>query len=427
VGFSPAKGAGSGHGALHLAVREGDRWEYAGRVGSGFSTGELDRLSEELVDDRRTDPPCSGEIAHPERQTWVEPSAVCEVRFKEWTGAAHLRHPVFLRLRDDKAPEDCIREGGREAEAEPPDPPPPAAAPRTLSLTNLDKPFWPEEGYTKGDLIDYYRKIGPWLLPYLEDRPLVLTRYPDGIHGKSFFQKDAPGYVPDWIRTEMMWSEHAQREIHYFVCDDLDTLVYLINMGTIPLHLWSSRISSLQHPDWSILDLDPKEAPFADVIRIARHIRKLCQSIDLPCFVKTSGSSGLHVLIPLGGQCTYEESRSLAELMARVVATELPEIATIIRSPRSRGGRVYIDYVQNGHGRLLVSPFCVRPLPGATVSAPLRWSEVKKGLTIGRHTIRSVPRRMKRLVDDPLRPVLETRPDLASALELLGRLVADKH
>jgi bifunctional non-homologous end joining protein LigD len=264
-------------------------------------------------------------------------------------------------------------------------------------------------------------------LPYLEDRPLVLTRYPDGINGKSFFQKDAPGYVPDWIRTEMMWSEHAKREIHYFICDDLDTLVYLINMGTIPLHLWSSRVSSLQNPDWSILDLDPKEAPFADVIRIARRIRELCRTIDLPCFVKTSGSSGLHVLIPLGGQCTYEESRTLAELMARLVATELPEIATIIRSPRSRGGRVYIDYVQNGHGRLLVSPFCVRPLPAAPVSAPLRWGEVKKGLTIERHTIRSVPRRMKRLGDDPLRPVLDTRPDLVSALELLSRLVADKH
>ena len=187
----------------------------------------------------------------------------------------------------------------------------PAPVTREVSFTNLTKIFWPEEGYTKGDLIEYYRSVSRWLLPYLDDRPIVLTRYPDGIDGKNFFQKDAPGYIPDWVRTERMWSEHAQREIHYFICDSEETLLYLINMGSIPLHLWSSRVPSLQHPDWCILDLDPKQAPFVHVVKIARRIRKLCDEIDLDCFIKTSGSTGLHVLLPLGGQCTYEESRAL--------------------------------------------------------------------------------------------------------------------
>jgi bifunctional non-homologous end joining protein LigD len=276
--------------------------------------------------------------------------------------------------------------------------------------------FWPDEPYTKGDLIEYYRSISPWLLPYMSDRPLVLTRYPDGIAGKNFFQKDAPGYVPDWVRTETMWSEHAQREIQYFVCDNEETLLYLINLGTIPLHLWSSRVAALQHPDWCILDLDPKTAPFEHVIEIALAIRKLCRSVGFECFIKTSGSTGLHVMLPLGGQCTYEESRSLGELLARIIAGQLREIATIIRRPSARGDRVYIDFLQNGHGRLLVAPYCVRPIPGAPVSTPLRWSEVKPGLDIRDFTIKNVPARARRMKKEPLREVMKLTPDLPEVL-----------
>ena len=193
------------------------------------------------------------------------------------------------------------------------------------------------------------------------------------------------------------------------------------NMATIPLHLWASRIADLQHPDWSILDLDPKDAPFEHVVRLALAIKKLCDEIELPCYCKTSGSTGLHVLIPLGGFCTYDQSRTLAQLLAKVVAGEHRKIATIIRNPAARGGRVYVDYLQNGHGRLLVAPYCVRPLPGAPVSAPLRWSEVRKGLDLRRHTIRTMPPRMARLRADPLRPLLDVRPDLTTALERLAR------
>jgi bifunctional non-homologous end joining protein LigD len=263
----------------------------------------------------------------------------------------------------------------------------------------------------------------PWLQPYLAQRPLVLTRYPDGIEGKNFYQKNAPPYVPDWIRTRTMWSEHAQREIEYFVCDEVDALVYIANLATIPLHVWGSRLSSLQHPDWAILDLDPKEAPFEHVVQIALHIHELCESIRLPNYIKTSGSTGLHILIPLGSQCTFEQCRMLAQVIATLTSSALHDIATIERAMRARKGRVYIDFLQNGHGRLLVSPFCVRPRPGAPVSTPLRWDEVHEKLDHRALTIRTVPPRMERLGEDPLLPVLTDKPDLQRVLaELLGRL-----
>ena len=431
VGTSPAQGSRSGFGALHVAAYEDEALAYAGKVGSGFSEEDLKRIPELLAADRRKTPPCTGPTPAGKEHVWVEPRHVCEVRYKEWTGEGMLRQPVFLRLRDDKPPEECVREltlsgdRGRGVKAgvlpEPAAPEP--TTEKRIGFSNLDKVFWPEQGYTKGDLIEFYREISPWLLPYLRDRPVVLTRYPDGIAGKSFFQKDAPGFIPGWVRTERMWSEHAQREIDYFIADDVETLVYLANLGTIPLHVWSSRVKTLQSPDWCILDLDPKGAPFAHVIELALAIRKLCEAIELPSFIKTSGQAGLHVLLPLGRQMTYEQSRTLGELLARVVCEELPEIATITRAVGSRGGRVYVDYLQNGHGRLLVSPFSVRPVPGAQVSTPLRWSEVGARLDPAAFTIRSVVGRFEKLKADPLRPVLDEAPELARVLErLAGRL-----
>ncbi len=203
-----------------------------------------------------------------------------------------------------------------------------------------------------------------------------MTRYPDGIAGKSFFQKDAPSFAPEWVRLERMWSEHAEREIDYFVCDDVETLLYVVNLGSIPLHVWSSRVASLERPDYCILDLDPKGAPFAHVVQAAKTVHALCEEIGLPSFPKTSGATGLHVLLPLGGQCTYTESRTLGEILARVVEKELPDITTTARMLENRGGKVYVDYLQNGHGKTIAGAFSARPVPGATCSAPLAWSEV---------------------------------------------------
>jgi bifunctional non-homologous end joining protein LigD len=453
VGFTAPKGARTGFGALHLAQYVDGQLVYTGRAGSGFSGGQLTDVRSELDAIRRPSPPCRGPVPKEKGTTWTEPRLVCEVEYTQWTDEGLLRQPVFLRFRDDKRPEECVGSGGagkrgsgevsgaaepapsnrargrrgsgaegeatvvaRNARPEPPEP-----ANKQVAITNANKVFWPDEGYTKGDLVEYYRAIGPWILPYLVDRPVVLTRYPDGINGKSFFQKDAPGFVPGWVRTERMWSEQAEREIDYFVCDDEPGLLYVVNLGTIPLHVWASRTTTIDRPDWCVLDLDPKGAPFTDVVRVARAMHALCEEIELPSFVKTSGSSGLHVLIPLAGQCRYDEARSLGELLARVVVAQLPEISTITRQVSRRDGKVYIDYLQNGAGRLIVAPFSVRPLPGAPVSMPLRWSEVTDKLDIRSFTIENAVARMRKLKRDPLREVLTATPDLSGALERIGK------
>jgi len=426
AGYTAARGGRPGFGALHIASHVNGELRYFGRVGTGFGDEELVALREQLDEIRRPTPPCVGAVPQTRGNVWVEPRLVGEVSFSEVTSAGSLRHPLWVGLREDKDPSECVREEASTGEPEPPIEAPADDATsdaRSVPFTNLDKVFWPEDGTTKGDLIEYHRAIAPWLLGYLRDRPLVMTRYPDGIAGKSFFQKDAPAWVPDWVRTEQMWSEHAEREVNYFVCDDLESLLYVINMGTIPLHVWSSRVADLQHPDWCILDLDPKGAPFADVVALAREIKAICDELELPAFPKTSGSSGLHVLVPLGGRLTFEPCRMLAELIARLVVQRRPEIATIARAVRSREGKVYVDFGQNGHGRLLVAPFSVRPLPGAPVSMPLRWSDVNAKLDPRRFTIHDAPARMRKLGDDPLAPVLGRAPDLAEALARLKEAV----
>lgn len=443
VGYTEPQGSRVGVGALHLADYVDGTLVYAGRVGTGFDERQLRQARELLEPDRVTEPPClgplpagsstpldSGAIPDVQATTWVRPRHVCEVRFGERTPDGLLRHAVFLRWRDDKSPDECVREESRKETV--PEPvatesttqAPAAAERRAVAFTNLQKVFWPEDGYTKGDLVAYYRTMAPWLLTYLRDRPLVLTRYPDGIHGKSFYQKDAPEFTPSWVRTVSIWSEDTQRHIRYFVCDDEDSLLYVANLGAIPLHIWGSRVASLELPDWCVLDLDPKEAPFSEVVNCARLLRDIAEEMQLPAFVKTTGKSGLHVLIPLGRQCTYEQSRRLGELLARVVVAELPQVATIARSLGQRGGKVYVDYLQNRHGQTIIAPFSVRPLPGAPVSMPLRWDEVSGELDPKRFTMANAAERMNALGSDPMREVLEAVPDLVRALDNLSKRVA---
>ena len=424
VGYTEPKGGRPGFGALHLAQYVDGELTYSGSVGTGFSDDMLDEILEMLVDlAGEPGPPCAGPAPKGKTHHWIRPKLVAEIQYKEFTDAGVIRHPSFVRLRDDKRAEECVREdeGGGEAL---PDPVQVVdrTVERTVPFTNLDKVLWPEEGYTKGDLIEYYRTVWEWISPYLADRCLVLTRYPDGIYGNSFYQKNAPEWAPEWLRREPVWSEDSNKVLDYFVVEDVESLLWVANSAAIPLHIWSSRISTLNKPDWCILDLDPKGAPFADVVKVAKVIRQVCQEIELPSYVKASGSSGLHVVIPLGAQLSYEQSRMLGNLLARVVVGELPEIATVTRALKSREGKVYVDFLQNASGQLLVAPFCVRPVPEAAVSMPLKWSEVTSKLDIRKHTIKTVPARMKRLKGgDPLLGVLDDKPDLMGALERLAR------
>jgi bifunctional non-homologous end joining protein LigD len=421
VGFSKGEGSRSGFGSVHVAVQTPSGLVYVGKVGGGFSEKELKQARAELDALRVAKPPCTGPLPKGAGNTWVEPRLVVEVRYKEITEEGLLRQPTFLRFRSDKTPAECV-----SPEALPTLPAPPVK--REVPFSNLEKVFWPEEGYTKGDLIEYYRAISPWLLPYLQDRPVVLTRYPDGIAGKSFFQKDAPDYVPSWIRTARVPGgggfardpDTEGREVEFFVCDDVDSLLYIANLATIPLHLWASRLAAPLSPDWCIVDLDPKTAPFADVVTLARAVHELCEEIGLPNFCKTSGQKGLHVLVPLGGQLDHAQSVTLAELIAQTVEKDHGKIATTARNIPSRRGRVYLDCYQNGYGKTIAGPFSARPVPGATVSMPLKWSEVDGKLDPRRFTLKTAPLRMKKLGADPLAPVLTLRPDLHAALAKLS-------
>ncbi len=431
-GYTAPKGSRAGLGALHLCVRVGDGWRYAGKVGSGLDEKTLVALRDELERAPRWRPTFPRPEASADA-TWIEPALAVAVRYREWPVDSTLRFPVFQRLRRDKPAQECVMPARHSGEMIERQDNAPAAEPhveddvrtRNVHLSNLKKVFWPADGYTKGDLVDYYRAAAPWILPYLADRPVVITRYPDGIDGKWFYQKDMPDWVPPWLRTITLWSEGSQREIHYVLVDDADGLAYLANLGSIPIHVWASRTLDLGRPDWAIIDLDPKGAPREHVVPLALAIRELCESIALPTYVKTSGQTGLHVLIPLGGLCTYEQARSLAYLLAMVIERRFPEMATTHRNPDRRRGRVYLDWGQNAHGQLLVAPLSVRPIAGAPVSMPLRWDEVTPDLDPADFHIKSARARLESMGDDPVRPVLVERPDLLAALARLQAIVGD--
>ena len=433
VGFTKGKGARSGFGSLHVGAYKDGKLIYCGRAGSGFTGGQLDEISAQLQALVRLTPPCEpppgGALPKGPDHIWVEPKLICDVRYKEITKDGLLRQSVFIRFRDDKKPEDVMMPGlgpgDRGLEEAAPRPQAPSPSQREVKFSNLDKVFWPDEKYTKGDLIEYYRSMAPWLLPYLKDRPVVLTRYPDGINGKSFYQKDAPGFVPDWIQTIPIWSEDTQRDISYFVCNDVESLVYLVNLGTIPLHMWMSRIDDLTKPDWCLIDLDPKDAPFEHVITLAKTMRKLCEQVEMPAFVKTTGKSGLHIMLPLGRQMTYSQCLQFAMLFARLVTDRHPDIATTQRTISKRDGKVYVDAFQNRAGQLMVASYSVRPSPGAPVSMPIEWDEVNGKLHNSNWTIANALKRMQKLGHDPVVKVLELKPRLMGVLERLNKLLGE--
>jgi len=229
-------------------------------------------------------------------------------------------------------------------------------------------------------------------------------------------------FVPDWIRTESVYSKDSDRDIRFFVIDDPESLRYVANLGTIPIHMWSSRSGSLERPDWLVLDLDPKGAPFSDVVAVARTAHALLEELELPSYPKTSGQAGMHILIPLGRRYTHEECRTFARLLATLVQEGQPEISTLARPLHARGGKVYVDWGQNGHGITIVAPYSLRPVPGATASCPLRWNEVNGKLDPAKFTLKTLPKRFERM-DDPLAPVLGEGVDMAAAiLAIEGRM-----
>ncbi len=420
VGVSPGQGSRKSLGSLMLGGWRDGALVYVGNAGSGLTELAIGALLPALERRRRAKPAFAGGPDPLPRGSWfVAPELFAEVRFTETTSSGMLRHPVFVRARDDVAAADCPAPEVRAAESAAPEAAPArgSAKPEAeLELTRLEKVFWPAEGYTKGDLLAYYERVWPWLAPYLKDRPVVLTRYPDGIEGKSFYQKNAPEFAPAWARRQSI------EGTDYFVCNDLRTLLYVVNSGAIPLHVWSARLGSLERPDWLILDLDPKEAPFAHVIALARLIHDILREAGAAHFVKTSGQAGMHVLLPLGAALSHDEAKNLAEAIALVVVSERSDIATVTRPVAARGDKVYVDFLQNGRGKLIAAPLSVRPRPSAPVSMPLTWAQVTARLDPARWNIASAPRQLAKH-GDPFVGVLGRGIDAAALLAgLLRRL-----
>ncbi len=293
-----------------------------------------------------------------------------------------------------------------------------AATRQTIRFTNLQRTLWPDDGYTKGDMIAYYRDIAPIILPYLKDRPERVHRHTRGIYGRSFWHNDVVKIVPDWVRTAEIYSKRDQRTIEYFLCQDEESLLFLANLDCIELNPWHSRIGNLAMPDYAVFDLDPLNIRFEAVIEAALMTRQVLEEAGAESYCKTSGGTGLHVYVPLGARYSHDEAADFARLINVLVNSRLPATTTLIRNPQRRSGLVYLDFLQNGYGRALVAPYSLRPRRGATVSMPLLWGEVRKGLDPSRLTMKTAARRIEK-TGDTWQAVLGSGIDMKSCIERL--------
>lgn len=286
----------------------------------------------------------------------------------------------------------------------------------TLKLTNQQKIYWPDDNITKGDLVDYYDQMAEYILPYLKDRPQSLNRFPDGIKGFSFYQKDFDTKViPTWLNTEEIYSESNKENIDYLICNDKATLLYMINLGCIEVNPWNSHLKKLDNPDWLVIDLDPEDIDFTEVVRAAQVVKTVCDELQIDCYCKTSGATGLHIFIPLAAKYEYKIARHFAQLIAQQVHMRLPNTTSLERQPKNRQNRIYLDYLQNSKGQTLAAPYSVRPKPGATVSTPLEWDEVNEKLSPSQFTIKNIFKRLQKK-GDLWMPVIGKGIDIKKAL-----------
>jgi bifunctional non-homologous end joining protein LigD len=292
-----------------------------------------------------------------------------------------------------------------------------------LTLTNLDKVFWPDEGYTKGDVIAYYDAMANVILPYLKNRPENLNRHPGGITGPNFYQKNFTYKPPAFVETKKIWSSSNKANLNYLLCQNKETLLYLANLGCIEINPWNSRIQHKDKPDWMIIDLDPGDGnTFEQVITVAQSVHRVLELSCEESYVKTSGKTGLHILVPLGAKYTYTQIRDFSHLLVQLVNRELPAITSLERNPKKRTNKIYLDYLQNSQGQTIAAPYSLRPAAGATVSTPLEWKEVKKGLDPKKFNIKTIFPRLKKK-GDLFKPVLGTGVDLRAAIVCLQKEV----
>ncbi len=417
AGYTEPSGSRNYFGSLVLAMKNGKEFTYIGNAGTGFDEMKLAAIYKMLQPSKIDTSPFKAVVKIP-KVTWVKPTYVCEVKFTERTKDGKLRHPVFLRLRNDKSSKDInmktvkpvaapvkksvskkvAAESTKEKKSKKPADKIINAGKIKLSVSHPDKLYWPEEGITKGMMVDYYQSIAKYILPYLKNRPQSLNRTPGGIAQSGFYHKDAGENAPSWVKSFPVYSESSQKQVDYIVCNDKQTIAYLNNLGCIELNPWHSVISKPDHPDYLIIDLDPSEKnTFEQVIDAALYFKELLDKIKIPSFCKTSGSSGIHIYIPMGKKYNYEQVKDFAHVMCMFVQDQIPAFTTLERSLSKRGkDKMYLDYLQNRKGQTIASVYSLRPKAGAPVSMPLFWKEVKYGLTPQQFNIHNALKRIEK-------------------------------
>jgi bifunctional non-homologous end joining protein LigD len=437
AGFTAPRGGRKHFGALVLGRYEGNELKYAGHTGTGFDDVSLKDLSAKLKPLIQEKSPFKERIKTNMPVTWVKPVLVANIKFTELTTEKIFRHPVFQGLRIDKKATEV------KADTMPVKSPAKKTSPKgkqkaaadeedtgtriirlngnELKLTNQNKIYWPGEGYTKGDMINYYNTMYKYILPYLQDRPESLNRTPNGITNKGFYQKDAGGQAPSWVRSVKLYSESAKKDIDYIICNDKATLLYLNNLGCIEINPWNSRLGSLEYPDYMVIDLDPSDKnTFEEVIDAALATKEVLDKAGAKAYCKTSGSTGLHIYVPMGAKYTYEQVRDFCKIIVMQVQDLMPDNTTLERSLKKRADtKMYLDFLQNRQGQTLACAYSLRPKPGATASAPLEWREVKKGLHPAQFNIKTLPERVEK-IGDIFRAVLGKGVDILKCLKQLG-------
>jgi bifunctional non-homologous end joining protein LigD len=427
-------------GSLALACYESGKLKYVGNIGSGFTQEMLEMVYKKLKPLATSRSPLAEVPADVKKVHWLKPELVCAVRYNSWTPDGRLRAPVFQGLRLDVAAKDCVLEGDSKATVEAEEPAAPSSLPasllagqqeevtlsidgRKLKFTHLNKVFYPREGYRKRDVLNYYNAVAELILPHLHDRPLTLKRYPNGIEGEHFFQKDAPQGTPAWVHRKKIAPEMGEEAKHFVLAQDRATLLWLANLGCIDQNPMQSRVGSLEHPDFILLDLDPYNCGYDRIVEAAQLVRRRLEQLGLAGYPKTTGGDGMHIYLPIEPRYSFDQARSFAEVLARLVAHERPDLFTTPRAVKQREkGKVYFDYLQIGGGKTISAPYVLRAHPGAPVSTPLAWREVAPGLSPAQFHLGNVLERFARL-GDLFEPVLKQPQRLEEALEKLEGLV----
>jgi bifunctional non-homologous end joining protein LigD len=420
AGFTEPQGGRKYFGSLVLASKKGKGWEYRGHVGTGFSNELLKSLKEKMKPLETSESPFKEKVPLNGKETWLKPRLVADIAYTEMTRDKIFRHPVFLRLRDEKtirsvndeSIKDMTPKTGDETKK---------VGKFTVNLTNQHKIWWPDEGYTKGDVIAYYDAVSDYILPHLKDRPLSLKRNPNGIRDEGFFHKDAGEHAPNYAEVFPVESESSNKTIDYIVCNNKATLLYIANLGSIEINPWNSTTKSPDNPSWMVIDIDPSpKNTFIEVVDVALMTKQVLDKAGLSSYCKTSGASGLHVYVPMKNKYDYTTVKDFAHIIASLIQEQLPETTSVERSLKKRGNKIYVDFLQNRQGQTLACAYSLRPKPGATVSTPLEWKEVNHKLHPSQFTIENTVARLKKK-GDLFEDVIKKTSDIGKALKILNK------